>query len=167
MLWSSVAGGAASRHPGKRFTVVWLFSMQLAVAASSATCLRSIGEVDMSILPSDGLVEEGAAIAKGADRSIDDAPLNRFHVKMTILTFGAHFTAGYVMGSIALALAGLCSCMEVSATWQGLLGSSALVGVFVGSVLTGLVSDKFGRQKIFLMSFVVITIAAALQYFAI
>ena len=166
MLWSSVAGGAASRHPGKRFTVVWLFSMQLAVAASSATCLRSIGEVDMSILPSDGLVEEGAAIAKGADRSIDDAPLNRFHVKMTILTFGAHFTAGYVMGSIALALAGLCSCMEVSATWQGLLGSSALVGVFVGGVLTGLVSDKFGRQKIFLMSFVVITIAAALQYFA-
>lgn len=99
-------------------------------------------------------------------RSIDDAPLNRFHMRMTALTFGAHFTAGYVMGSIALALAGLSSTVDVSPMWQGLLGSSALIGVFLGSILTGLVADRFGRQKIFLFSFVAIAVTTALQYFA-
>lgn len=120
----------------------------------------------MGVRPSGELVAESTVTAQETARSIDDAPLNLFHVKMTVLTFRAHFTAGYIMSSIALALAGLSSSMEASAAWRGLLGSSALVGVFAGSILAGIVADKLGRQKIFLTSFVVITIAAALQYFA-
>lgn len=105
-------------------------------------------------------------VAGSQAESIDDAPLNRFHIKMTVLTFGAHFTAGYVIGGIAIALVGLSAAMDVPPIWQGLLGSSALIGVFAGSILTGMVADKFGRQKIFLWSFVVIAVSAGLQYFA-
>ncbi len=98
--------------------------------------------------------------------SIDNAPLSKFHIKMTVVTFGAYLTAGYIIGSIAFALIGLTNTMEVSPVWQGLLGSSALIGVFVGGILTGVVADKIGRKKVFLFSFVVVAIASALQFFA-
>lgn len=32
--------------------------------------------------------------------SMDDIPLNGFHIKMAGLTFGAHLTDGYVLGMI-------------------------------------------------------------------
>lgn len=107
-----------------------------------------------------------ATSATPARVMLDDAPLNGFHVKLTALTFGAHFTAGYTMGTIALALASLAGQMYVSPLWQGLIASSALIGVFLGSILTGMVADRMGRQKIFLYSFVLIAVASALQYFA-
>lgn len=101
-----------------------------------------------------------------SSKSIDDAPLNAFHIKMTILTFGANLTAGYAIGSIALVLSYLTNEVGITAVQQGLLGSSALIGVFFGSIITGVVADRFGRQRIFLFSFVAITIATALQYIA-
>ena len=103
---------------------------------------------------------------KGERVSIDDAPLSKFHIKMTVVTFGAYLTAGYIIGSIAFALIGLTSTMYVSPVWQGLLGSSALIGVLVGGILTGVVADRIGRKKVFLFSFIVVAIASALQYFA-
>lgn len=81
--------------------------------------------------------------------SLDDMPINRFHIRMTVLTFGAHFTDGYAMGSIALALAMIGPAFEINAVWQGLLGSSALIGIFTGSLIIGRISDKVGRQKYF------------------
>lgn len=92
-------------------------------------------------------------------------PINRFHIRMTVLTFGAHFTDGYAMGSIALALAMIGPAFEINAVWQGLLGSSALIGIFTGSLIIGRISDKVGRQKIFQYSFLLITVAAFLQFF--
>ena len=97
--------------------------------------------------------------------SLDDVPINRFHIKMTVLTFGAHFTDGYSIGTISIALAALALQMDISPLWQGLLGSSALIGLFLGSLVTGWVSDKIGRQKIFLFSFVLIGLASFLQLF--
>ena len=97
---------------------------------------------------------------------MDDVPLNRFHLKIAGLTFGAHFTDGYVLGVIGFALAQIKPQMGISAFWEGMLGSSALIGLFIGSLLLGWVADYIGRQKIFCFSFVVITLASALQFFA-
>jgi putative MFS transporter len=47
-----------------------------------------------------------------------------------------------------------------------MLGSSALIGLFMGSLVLGWISDYIGRQKIFSFSFVIITLASALQFFA-
>lgn len=95
---------------------------------------------------------------------MDDVPLNRFHLKIAGLTFGAHFTDGYVLGVIGFALAQIKPQMGISAFWEGMLGSSALIGLFIGSLLLGWVADYIGRQKIFCFSFVVITLASALQF---
>jgi putative MFS transporter len=98
--------------------------------------------------------------------ALDDVPLNRFHVKIAGLTFGAHFTEGYALGTIGYALSSLNKQIPLDAFWTGLLGSSALIGIFIGSLVFGWLSDRLGRQKIFLLSFIIITAAAFAQYYA-
>ncbi|WP_426400753.1 MFS transporter [Ralstonia sp. R-29] len=96
---------------------------------------------------------------------LDDVPLNGFHIKMAGLTFGAHLTEGFTLGTVGYALAGLNKQMPLDAFWMGMLGSSALLGIFFGSLVFGWLSDRVGRQKIFLTSFVIITVAAFAQFF--
>jgi MFS transporter, putative metabolite transport protein len=97
--------------------------------------------------------------------SLDDVPLNRFHVKIAGLTFGAHFTEGFALGTIGYALTSLNHQMPLDTFWTGMLGSSALMGIFLGSLVFGWLSDKLGRQKIFLLSFLIITAAAFGQFY--
>ncbi|MCM2535395.1 hypothetical protein NDK43_27465 [Neobacillus pocheonensis] len=35
---------------------------------------------------------------------MDDAPLNKFHIRITALTFGSNFSDGYALGIIGMAL---------------------------------------------------------------
>jgi putative MFS transporter len=115
-----------------------------------------------------GIAAGGAVIQKRAEAKpilLDDVPLNRFHCKIAGLTFGAHFTEGYALGTIAYALSALRNQMQLDALWEGLIGSSALLGIFLGSLLFGWLSDRVGRQKIFLTSFLIITITAFAQFY--
>ena len=114
-----------------------------------------------------GLAPTFPAAAPSASRpiSIDDVPLNAFHVKIAGLTFGAHFTEGFALGTIGYALAAMNRQMPLDAFWMGMIGSSALMGIFFGSLVFGWLSDRLGRQKIFLLSFVIITVAAFAQFY--
>ncbi|WP_435607430.1 MFS transporter [Pseudomonas knackmussii] len=96
---------------------------------------------------------------------IDDLPIGRFHIKIAGLTFGAHFTDGYILGLIGIAFTLITPQMHLDPFWQGLIGSSALLGLFFGSLFFGWVSDHLGRQKIFLISFVLITLASVMQFY--
>ncbi|QLK60444.1 MFS transporter [Enterobacteriaceae bacterium Kacie_13] len=106
------------------------------------------------------------AAEKTVQTSMDDIPLNAFHIKMAGLTFGAHLTDGYVLGMIGFALVQLTPQMQLTPFWQGVIGGSALVGLFIGSLLLGWLSDHIGRQKIFNCSFIIITLASVAQFFA-
>lgn len=97
---------------------------------------------------------------------IDDLPIGRFHLKIAGLTFGAHFTDGYILGLIGIAFTLISPQMHLDAFWQGLIGASALIGLFLGSLFFGWISDKVGRQKIFLVSFMLITVASVMQFYA-
>jgi len=96
---------------------------------------------------------------------MDDVPMNHFHKKMTALTWGAHFVDGYSIGSISMALTVMAAQTNMSPVWQGLIGSSALIGLFFGSSIMGKVADIYGRQKIFTLNFIIITLASLLQLF--
>ncbi|MGC4009145.1 MAG: MFS transporter [Pseudomonas sp.] len=101
----------------------------------------------------------------GQPVKIDDLPIGRFHIKIAGLTFGAHFTDGYILGLIGIAFTLINPQMALTPFWQGLIGSSALLGLFFGSLFFGWISDHLGRQKIFLISFVLITIASVMQFY--
>ncbi|WP_406420365.1 MFS transporter [Streptomyces sp. NBC_00873] len=104
-----------------------------------------------------------------ADRShtgIGREPLTAFHLRVTATTFGANFSDGYALGIIGAVLPVLAHTMGLSGIWQGLLGSSALIGLFFGSILLGRLADHIGRQKLYLYNFVIIALASAAQYWA-
>jgi putative MFS transporter len=85
---------------------------------------------------------------------------------VTATTFGANFSDGYALGVIGAVLPVLSTSMHLNGVWQGLLGSSALIGLFFGSVILGRVADAIGRQKLYLYNFVLITVASAAQLWA-
>ena len=97
---------------------------------------------------------------------MDDLPLNGFHCRIAALTFGAHLTDGYVLGVVGYAIIQLTPAMQLTPFMAGMIGGSALLGLFLGSLVLGWISDHIGRQKIFTFSFVLITIASFLQLFA-
>lgn len=96
---------------------------------------------------------------------IDDAPLNKFHMRITALTFGANFSDGYSLGIIGIVLTLIGPQMKLNSVWTGLLGASALLGLFFGSLLLGGLADKVGRQKIFITNFLIVTVFSFLQFF--
>lgn len=97
---------------------------------------------------------------------MDDLPLNGFHCRIAALTFGAHLVDGYVLGVIGYAIIQLTPAMQLTPLMAGMIGGAALLGLFIGSLILGWVSDHIGRQKIFNFSFMLITVASFLQFFA-
>ncbi|WP_370942071.1 MFS transporter [Amycolatopsis sp. cg5] len=95
----------------------------------------------------------------------DDVPLNRFHLRITALTFCANFSDGYELGIIGVALPMIATGMGFGSVWTGLLGASALIGIFLGSILVGWGADRIGRQRLYLWDFLLIAAASAAELF--
>lgn len=90
---------------------------------------------------------------------MDDLPLNRFHCRIAALTFGAHLTDGYVLGVIGYAIIQLTPAMQLTPFMAGMIGGSALLGLFLGSWFWAGSPTILG-DKIFTFSFLLITLAS-------
>ncbi|MGH3097737.1 MAG: MFS transporter [Streptosporangiales bacterium] len=97
---------------------------------------------------------------------LDDAPLSRFHVRVCLYTIGGYFCDGYILGSIGLALPLLAPQMGIGALWEGLLGASALIGIFAGALIFGPITDAIGRQKMLVADLALFIVASVLQLFS-
>lgn len=97
--------------------------------------------------------------------SYDDIPLNRFHLRITALTFCANFSDGYELGIIGIALPVISDQLGFGPVWTGLLGASALVGIFLGAITVGWAADRVGRQRLYLLDFLLIAVASVLEFF--
>lgn len=98
-------------------------------------------------------------------RHIDDAPMNAFHVRVAAYTTGGYFCDGYILGSIGLVIPMITGPMGLGPLWQGLIGASALVGITLGALIFGPITDRVGRQKILVFDLVVFVIASLAQFF--
>ncbi|WP_405740396.1 MFS transporter [Streptomyces sp. NBC_01525] len=116
-------------------------------------------------MPMDAQATDGR-IARVPAGTAPTEPITNFHLRVTATTFGANFSDGYALGIIGAVLPVLSTTMHLSGVWQGLLGASALIGLFLGSIVLGRVADAVGRQKLYLYNFWLITIASAAQFWA-
>lgn len=98
--------------------------------------------------------------------AIDELPFGRFHAKITAMTFGANFSDGYSLGIIGALLPVLTDQWKLTGVENGMLGSSALIGLFFGSLILGRVGDKIGRQRVYVLNFILIAVASVLQFWA-
>lgn len=98
-------------------------------------------------------------------RTMEDMPLSRFHYKMFAYSAGSAYLDGYIIGIIAVALYVLQSQFDLSVTMIGLLGTATLVGMFVGGLIGGYLTDLIGRKKMFLIDMLIMLVVSILQFF--
>ena len=96
--------------------------------------------------------------------SIEDAPLNSFHQHLTVAVGGASLMDGYILSIIGVALVQMTAQLQLSNFWQGMIATSALLGIFVGGLFSGWLTDKFGRRKVVFVAPIVFLIASTLQF---
>ncbi|WP_416982585.1 MFS transporter [Streptomyces sp. T028] len=89
----------------------------------------------------------------------------RFLLKLTGVTGGGMFIDGYVLGIIGAAIGAAATEFHMSLLWEGLIGASALIGIFVGGPVGGWLSDKFGRKPLFTIDLAIFVIGSFLQFF--
>lgn len=89
----------------------------------------------------------------------------RFRVKLTGVIAGGMFIDGYILGIIGTVIGVIAVDLNTSLLWEGLIGASALIGIFVGGPLGGWLADKLGRKPLFTIDLAIFILGSALQFF--
>lgn len=95
--------------------------------------------------------------------SLDDSKVTRFHLKVAAYSTGGMFCDGYMLGIVAPALAAYATHHELGSVWTGLIGASALIGLFLGSIFFGWLTDRVGRQTMYLFTLFVFVAGSLAQ----
>ncbi|MHB8323152.1 MAG: MFS transporter [Candidatus Dormibacteria bacterium] len=96
--------------------------------------------------------------------ALDAKELGGFHRRLTLLSAAGMFLDGYDLTVIAVALPFVTKEFVIPAALQGLVGSSAVIGMLLGSLFLGRLTDKVGRRTMYLLDllfFVVFAVLAA------
>lgn len=100
-----------------------------------------------------------------AGHPLDDAPLSAFHKRLALYASGGPFLDGYVLSIIGVALVQISPAFNMSTAQEGLVGASALIGIFLGAFVGGWLTDKFGRQVLFTIDLALIIACSIAQFF--
>ena len=98
-------------------------------------------------------------------KTVDDAKLNKFHLKVLFWCFLIIVIDGYDIAVAGAAIPSIMEEMQVSASTAGFMASSALFGMMFGAIFFGGLSEKIGRRwtiAICVFLFSVFTAAAGL-----
>lgn len=85
---------------------------------------------------------------------------------ITLYAGGGEFCDGYILSIIGVALPLITGDFGLGSTMSGLVGSASLIGMFVGGLVFGYVTDRIGRQKVYLLDITAFIVLSAAQYFA-
>jgi MFS transporter, putative metabolite transport protein len=97
--------------------------------------------------------------------TLDDAPLSAFHKRLALYSSGGPFLDGYILSIIGVALVQITPQLHLGGTAQGLVGASALIGIFLGAFADGWLTDKFGRKLLFTIDLIAIIVCSVAQFF--
>src|SRR5882757_232930 len=98
--------------------------------------------------------------------SLERTRASRTQWLITLYAGGGEFCDGYILSIIGVALPLLTAAFSLTAVEAGLLGAASLVGMLFGGLIFGAVTDKFGRQKVYIADLACFVVLSALQFFA-
>jgi putative MFS transporter len=98
--------------------------------------------------------------------SIDDAPLTPFHRRLMYRCSGGPFLDGYILSIVGVAATGMTTDLKLSVSALSAVGAAALVGIFVGAIVFGRLTDRIGREVMYTVDLIVLVVASLLSAFA-
>lgn len=99
-------------------------------------------------------------------RLIDDAPLTSFHKKLTLYSSGGPFIDGYTIAMISFTYVTMGTAFPVTKSDKGLIAAAVLIGIFVGGLVFGWVTDKVGRHVMYIIDLLALAIFSILAFAA-
>ncbi|BDB29980.1 MFS transporter (plasmid) [Cupriavidus sp. P-10] len=99
-------------------------------------------------------------------QSVEDVPLNAFHQLLCVRSGGGWVLDGYVLSIIGVAMVPLAAALELTSFWQGMIAASALIGIFFGGFLGGLLTGRLGRQKLYFFGPAIFVLCSLAQFWA-
>lgn len=112
---------------------------------------------------------DGAAVPAHPPEAPQDVPpavrrrVRRFQNRITLCAGGGEVCDGWVLGVVGAALPLARDDLAMSPVWVGLVGASSLVGILVGGLFFGWVTDRIGRQRMYLFDLAVFLAGSVLQ----
>lgn len=90
---------------------------------------------------------------------------DRFQLRVAVCASGGKFVDGWILAVIGIALPLASLQLGMSPIWEGLIGASSLIGIFVGGLLFGWLTDLVGRRRMFTLTLAIFLIFSVLQFF--
>lgn len=97
--------------------------------------------------------------------SLEKSRPTRTHWLITLYAGGGEFCDGYILSIIGVALPLLTADYHLNSFDSGVVGSASLVGMFAGGLIFGYVTDRVGRQKVYLFDIAAFILLSAAQFF--
>jgi len=98
--------------------------------------------------------------------SVEDVPINWFHQLLCIRSGGGWVLDGYVLSIIGVAMVHFSNDLQLSNFWQGMIAASALIGIFFGGFLGGVLTGLLGRQKLYFVGPALFVVCSLAQFWA-
>ncbi|CAM5287449.1 MFS transporter [Kitasatospora aureofaciens] len=97
-------------------------------------------------------------------QTIDNAPYTAFHRRLALACSGGPLLDGYILSIVGVALIGMRPDLGLSTAQVSLIGAAALVGMFVGGALFGVLTDKIGREVMYTADLLVMVACSVLSF---
>ena len=97
--------------------------------------------------------------------AVENARMRPFHRKLLVACCGGPLLDGYLLSIVGVALTGITDEMGLSSTESGLVGVVALVGMFLGGLTIGPITDRLGRRAMYTIDLTVLLVASVLCVF--
>jgi putative MFS transporter len=91
--------------------------------------------------------------------------VDRFQWRVTAIASGGYILDGYILGIIGPVLGLMNKEFTLTAVDNGLLASSILVGILLGAMVFGYITDLVGRHKLMVLDLVAFITISVLQFF--
>jgi putative MFS transporter len=111
-------------------------------------------------------IEGGLLVSVNVEARIERIPDNSYFKKLLILS-GLGYTFDAMDGAIvAFVLTAIINPWHLTSAQTGVLGSSLLIGYFIGAFCAGYFGDLFGRKKVIMWTLLIYSVATMISAFA-